>query len=123
MCEKATEIHKGGNVVYTYGDYFVYQGTIYICNDMIMASKPGYLWLPRQDQLQEMLKGLQVDSHVPRKQVLALWKWIASTSPKPDDSMEQLWLAFVEKEKHNKVWDSEKEDWIHSNDRPTMPRM
>jgi len=29
----------------------------------------------------------------------------------PGDSMEQLWLAFVMKELHNKVWNSEKEMW------------
>ena len=27
-------------------------------------------------------------------------------------TMEQLWLAFCQKELYNKVWDNEKEDWV-----------
>ena len=65
------------------------------------------IWLPRQDQLQEMID----------------WScWQLTTSfaefthleagqmPTRFTSMEQLWLAFVMKEKFNKAWDGEK--WI-----------
>ena len=78
------------------------------------------VWLPRQDQLQEM---------VPRKDVLTLiedfyeWTdpWLNTGQPygsilraiqkeeeyiKQFTSMEQLWLAFVMKG-YNKVWDGE----------------
>lgn len=72
-------------------------------------------WLPTQDQLQEM-----VDR--------PLWQlnfgfidWLCDTDEGYDEgyiqhhhlsftSMEQLWLAFVMKEKYNKVWNGAK--WI-----------
>ena len=65
------------------------------------------IWLPRQDQLQEMIVAIDT---IPRKLVKALWDWIAQTAPPSNYSMEQLWLAFVMKENHNKTWDGEK--WI-----------
>lgn len=70
--------------------------------------KHRHVWLPRQDQLQDMLKDCFVDSY-PRKLVLCLWEWIAKTSPQYDDSMEKLWLAFVMHEKYNKKWNGT--DW------------
>lgn len=76
----------------------------------------GYLqkliWLPHQDQLQEMVidksisgMGLAYD----------LWKFIKYTKGTEyllGYSMEQLWLAFVMKEKYGKIWSQEKEEWI-----------
>lgn len=64
------------------------------------------VWLPRQDQLQEML-GYQLGG------LIDLWcQWIdRATFPKnTHNSMEQLWLAFVMREKFGKVWTGE--DWI-----------
>jgi len=76
------------------------------------------IWLPRQDQLQEMV-GLELleDTH------LVIWKTLWNTSLKMEitkkdkvtrkqqywyyvegESMEQLWLTFVMKEKYNKIW-------------------
>jgi len=70
--------------------------------------------LERQDQLQEMV-GLWVNS---RFEVMAILKKFYDFSIKDlcSDltwslySMEQLWLAFVMKEKYNKVWDGK--DWV-----------
>jgi hypothetical protein len=53
------------------------------------------VWLPRQDQLQEMYGTFQE----------------CSVNGGVVTSMEQLWLAFVMKEKHNKVWNGN--DWIN----------
>jgi len=67
------------------------------------------IWLPRQDQLQDMVKDDFPDlgsilDHVRRF-------WINNTLYYPVDfkSMEQLWLAFVMHEKYGKKWDGE--DW------------
>ena len=50
----------------------------------------GLVWLPRQDQLQEMVEKDNFS--------------VKATS------MEQLWLAFVMKEKYNKQWNGE--GWV-----------
>ena len=71
-------------------------------------------WLPRQDQLQEMLGGLE-------KGFINFPKWLEHTyglnyGNYPNGHLhifktwEQLWLAFVMKEKYNKVWDGT--EWI-----------
>ncbi|KKN81779.1 hypothetical protein LCGC14_0316910 [marine sediment metagenome] len=64
------------------------------------------IWLPRQDQLQEMMgQGYGKCFAL----IEALWNWW--TAPENPcgycESLEQLWLAFVMKEKYNKTWDGE----------------
>ncbi len=67
-------------------------------------------WLPRQDQLQKMVK-----NKYPINYATDLGRWVKAmpTSEWNKDcswSMEQLWLAFVMSEKYKKVWDGE--TWI-----------
>ena len=74
-----------------------------------------WLWLPRQDQLQEMADN-EGKAHT---LVVRLVNWLQSElwfdkdgfcnwkHAIDYDSMEQLWLAFVMKELHGKVWDGE----------------
>ncbi len=72
------------------------------------ADKDAIVWLPRQDQLQEM-----VESTCPVDLLTRFQRWVAfDEEDSPDDSMEQLWLAFVMKEKHNKIWNGEVWDEI-----------
>ena len=66
----------------------------------------GGVWLPRQDQLQEMVAQ---DGNLP------VWKveeWFHNWIPRGarPESFEQLWLAFVMKEKYDKVWDGK---WVN----------
>ena len=65
------------------------------------------IWLPRQDQLQEMVRR---DNQDFPNFALNFCTWVSTKlwSPFLDKftSMEQLWLAFVMKENYNKVWDS-----------------
>ena len=74
-------------------------------------NKEDAIWLPRQDQLQEM-----VDVKDGRSFSDALTDIYEDFMEGMKDyyydsnSMEQLWLAFVMKEKFNKVWDGE--EWI-----------
>ena len=69
------------------------------------------IWLPRQDQLQEMLiksKNWGVQWHL-ALDYLKLWKEETKAYNK-FTSMEQLWLAFVMREKYDKIWNGK--DWI-----------
>lgn len=101
MCEKAKEIQALERTV----------------SDNIMShyTHDGKsTWLPRQDQLQEMVSvpiGTFNDNFWTILEDLRDWghnyaefqQWIPL-------SMEQLWLAFVMNEKYNKVWNGE--DWV-----------
>ena len=118
MCEKAVEIQKEWK--YELGDFIRETGfgNVMIINavcEALKKTKHLHTWLPRQDQLQEMVY------KIPRKDtLLEFWgTWIDRfeefrESPCAErfdggnlflKSMEQLWLAFVMKEKYNKVWD------------------
>ena len=76
-------------------------------SDAEVAKKVFYgmfIWLPRQDQLQEMVESIHPFDLLNKLQdfvrVMPIWC----------ESMEQLWLAFAQKELHNKFWNGEK--WI-----------
>jgi len=64
------------------------------------------IWLPRQDQLQEMISKYNSAYH----KIWAFYKFISDENfmIRLDWSMEQLWLAFIMWEKHKKFWDNEK---------------
>jgi len=73
--------------------------------------RDGCIWLPRQDQLQEMLGEIIPDIHI-RKKLDGKWyiTWMQFGQWEIlCDSMEQLWIALVMKEKYNKTWNGE--DW------------
>ena len=74
-----------------------------------------FIWLPAQSQLQEMVQG-EKHSHLLAHE-FALWchggEELGRTVygfPNCTWSMEQLWLAFVMKEKFDKTWDGDK--WV-----------
>ena len=71
-----------------------------------------HIWLPRQDQLQEMLsqhslwsKTLAFEFFLRKEGSYDIKSYAFQFT-----SMEQLWLAFVMEEKYNKVWNGE--NWI-----------
>ncbi len=83
------------------------------------SPKGKYIWLPRQDQLQEIYGENDVFKDYPTDRVGRLWNiykekgganrhWIGLTS------MEQLWLAFVMKEKFNKVRNGDKWEQLNA---------
>ena len=113
MCEKAWEIQelRPQVMISSVRHYYkgVYQYEVDSEGVFRYWNEHYFIWLPRQDQLQAMLAGHFIDGK-PRKLVKALWDWIAETAPKPDDSREQLELAFVYKELYHKVWNGE--DWV-----------
>lgn len=112
MCEKAEEIQEG----HQWGDGDYTQSGIYIEHywdefGWNVNNKNGrgdkYIWLPRQDQLQEMIfkKTGKYDEH---ELVRDFAEFVYENSE--NWSMEQLWLAFVMKKRYNKVWDGS--EWI-----------
>lgn len=109
MCEKATKIQSGSQFGHVKFNYFAGQ-SLRIYYGGIDTIETHYIWLPRQDQLQEMLPNYDLDSLEVK---FHLWlNDINYSSNSELKSFEQLWLAFVMKEKFNKYWDNEKSDWV-----------
>ena len=61
-------------------------------------------WLPRQDQLQ----GMFFDGKYIYNILDSFCEFFKEQEDSGLTSAEQLWLAFVMKEKHNKTWDKDK---------------
>jgi hypothetical protein len=74
------------------------------------------IWLPRQDQLQEiyLVNLLPIDFIGININISIFTKRCLEEKLK-FNSYEQLWLAFVMKEKYNKVWNEQKEEWVLDN--------
>lgn len=81
------------------------------------------IWLPRQDQLQDMLGEVQSFLYkLNNFRMFMDWNFVVDinsktlTPPKLPkyhyhfSTMEQCWLAFIMKEKYNKVWNGT--DWV-----------
>ena len=106
--------------------YLVYYGGFcnYWNNLNLDVDDDNFIWLPRQDQLQDMMEKhyedrttklyLHYEFHnfLESKylNISAQNAFILLMNMFEDCSFEQLWLAFVMKEKHNKTWDGDK--WI-----------
>lgn len=132
MCDKATELHK--QCQYETDDWFsqvtgysqidgskMYELHVRLkCN--ISFAEEGtdkyrpFIWLPRQNQLQKMIGSFNSEDFenvpvyaCPKYMVEDLFEFAQDDCKMGLTSMEQLWLAFVMKEKFNKTWDGE--DW------------
>lgn len=129
MCRKAVEIQQEERDLVD-GDVLVWDdGTVTIYTDYQPDDGRWFdwprLWLPRQDQLQEMIAKeddwlhetafeqfvnmIGESYYYASDEMVGRWHLDADSSHK---SMEQLWLAFVMKVKFNKTWDTEKKEWV-----------
>lgn len=70
------------------------------------------IWLPRQDQLQDMLGSKSSLRYLDCFQNLVYQLNCGLFRGQSSLSFEQLWLAFVLKEKYSKIWDNKKKEWI-----------
>lgn len=120
MCEKATELQEVWDI--RFGDFHCGKGETEVLllinrpedrgNDYIIKSFG--IWLPRQDQLQEMVQ--TTNEYNLAEMEMRFHEWCVSPltvytqTHKHLTSMEQLWLAFVMKEEYNKVWNGE--GWV-----------
>ena len=115
------------------GDYYVFSirsgkdGEPFVITKGYSSDPNYYTWLPRQDQLQEIMEKhyedrttklyLHYEFHnfLESKylNISAQNAFILLMNMFEDCSFEQLWLAFVMKEKHNALWTGEEWDRAH----------
>lgn len=113
MCSKAQEIQKKwAHSNRSSGDWYFHNelGAAYVVSEIDQDDK-DCIFLPRQDQLQEMIDG---DLSVKMEDIYLYnystgFVWLSDGHL---SSFEQLWLAFVMNEKYNKIWDKDKKEWI-----------
>jgi hypothetical protein len=122
MSEKAIEIqesYRSRNP--TPDDIFV--GKIYHGIELFGHLTPtnvpvtdDYIWLPRQEQLLEMIPpDWGEDSPITKMVYIVDWGTTDCSSAEYSESfktMEQLLLAYIMSEKFKKVWDLDKKEWV-----------
>jgi len=109
MCEKAKELNYSPSG--SDGNWYYYpEEDIVKCRNSYEGDF-GDVWLPRQDQLQEMVRVATISiQQFEEEYSMDVWHTQYRTYEKEPDcefvatSMEQLWLAFVMKEKYNNTW-------------------
>jgi hypothetical protein len=118
MCEKAEEIEldwqpENGDFIVIHSIH-ISEVTIKVFHISMSDKIEGWLkWLPRQDQLQEMIKPKIIYGNNALNLHLSLHKFLDNCLKfkiKIGYSMEQFWLAFVMKENFGKIWNGE--DWV-----------
>jgi hypothetical protein len=72
------------------------------------GKRKDYVWLPRQDQLQELV--LLMYERNCYWMFEECYKHLQLPHPTKLESMEQVWLSFVMKERSGKTWNGE--NWI-----------
>ena len=112
MCEKAVEIQElwkpqKGDWGYEESVYNhpIEQQILHCVKDTM--EKQGLIWLPRQDQLQEMVNNPKYKFSLQGGVFERLWKYYESIEFVDCfmiNSYEQLWLAFAMQEKFDKQW-------------------
>jgi len=133
MCGKATEIQK--NIKVELGTFYFSKQSNEEYNNYVYSMFDRWdeeynddaVWLPRQDQLQEMLNGIGMSKKAKfryHNMIHILYTRYLSNKSSVEimdywrqfKSMEQLWLAFVMIEKYNKIWITNKlghGDWYN----------
>ena len=126
MCEEAKEIQKSISSAGNWHSYGNSEAVVSSQGSFYTLQNGGWVWLPRQDQLQEMINGswqsklarldIFCDPPTPEiikahekiyQKVLARHKYINNFT-----SFEQLWLAFVMHERYEKYWSESEKEWI-----------
>ena len=126
MCMKATEVQKTRE--FMTGDFNSNAQGVGVLVNQKQVEITLDTWLPRQDQLQDMLYVLPTDPRYHGEGVFnisfvacpnVICKELAEFSEADCEmglkTMEQLWLAFVMKEKYDKVWNGK--DWELSKEK------
>ncbi|MFA6307074.1 MAG: hypothetical protein WC639_04695 [Patescibacteria group bacterium] len=123
MCEKATEIQKIHRVdwanfpitshEFDFGDYYgllqngAWSGHAYDGESTYGANPEKVIWILQQDQLQEMMDLRVCFTEVNGEAHYSIFPDIVLPTTVVYISMEQLWLAFVMKDKYGKIWNGE----------------
>lgn len=81
----------------------------------IIDHRSLFFWIPRLDQLQNMIDWTKWECRIIKKAQFEMYYKNISGEQKEElvkgKTMEQLWLAFVMKEKYGKMWNPEKQEW------------
>lgn len=104
QCEKAEEIQKGHELEEP--DYFSTDG-VKVESFCYEYQPDAGIWLPRQDQLQDMIRLFPDVKFMPVHLVEKIHKFMFTDYAEYTclfGSMEQLWLAFYMKEQYEKSW-------------------
>jgi len=112
MCINAIEIQTmrdGWSSDYLGEIWILPSGTPILTQRRICVGKRS-TWVPRADQLREMINF----SYRDEKQVDELRLFILGY--KELDTMEKVWLAFVMHKKYHKYWDDKEEEWVTVQD-------
>ena len=141
MCEKAADLQKESCILEQ--NLYLIPSDVFILHDnfqfvtyggrsqhgwvyFFLANEPPYvifdkkvwerfIWLPRQDQLQDILDLDEKPYYLVRDFYKSMTKWEFRDGEYANDdflqftSIEQLWLIFVMREKFNKTWNGT--DW------------
>jgi hypothetical protein len=121
MCERAEEIQEPHRKDWNDGDYYKedrYDVEIkcgrcdgeFALSYEVEKREMNSIWLPHQDQLQEMIKYKYPKLE---EMIYFFWAWMTRNAVVEIDgysSLEQLWLAFVMWTLYQKTWNGE--DWV-----------
>ena len=124
MCERAEEIQKRQPFLTTLYSVNIPEYDL-DGNCWLNKNNKCFIWLPRQDQLQDMLKITHLTN--PYNLIGFLWNVLNENETCPDEepceecikeamywrsfeSLEQLWLAFIMRELYLKIWNGK--NWI-----------
>jgi hypothetical protein len=122
-CTNAEEIQKNWEL--KDGDYFIavksapILSKVCILNDWetrnhVIENRSIFIWIPGLDQLQNMIDWTQWEFRITKRSKFEMHYASNSeqlSSTVTGESMEQIWLAFVMKEKYGKIWNKKNETW------------
>ncbi len=112
MCKKAIEIQRLARIpsVRPSSSIMRIDNNYWYANSLLHTSRLEFIWLPTQSQLQRML--LKANTYEAIQELMdkfnEFWMWYNDGFT----SMEQLWLAFVMREKYLKRWWINGKKWI-----------
>lgn len=133
LCGKAQEIQEPTKLMFSNGSFIFNESAndgdgYLLVNYLIQPRKDNNLWeleykieeyktfniwLPRQDQLQDIIIDKYKEEEFPIYVMLeCMYNYEGGLGNSSEDrSLEQAWLAFVMIEKYNKQWNSETKEW------------
>lgn len=85
---------------------------IFMCREGDESGDKGFVWLPQQDQIQEMMPPCACLICLTTRLYQFTDNHIEGLFDNKIYSMEQLWLALYMWEKHTMIWNLEKKEWI-----------
>lgn len=122
MCENAKELvsmrrSEKGHTLLRNGDCIVFHIEGHVRRMLFVDAfiPKQYIWLPRVDQLQEMVpivRGMGA-KHSPDYYCVSLFADFVHSLDNKDISFNEMWLLFVMSVVYEKTWDYSEKTWIN----------